>query len=132
MKTTLRLSFLSLAISALLIGCGKQNAIIDAHNEMARIEKDTINGINSIQDANSQAEYLRQGINRMKKVDLTGCPEDYRDAFHELIDVWKNCKSALEAGNIPAADQFLSQSPIKAAKLNRIAEKHGVVITGGL
>jgi len=132
MKTTLRLSFLSLAISALLIGCGKQDAIIDAHNEMVEIESDLVKEYNANFLAQGQADALGNAIRKIQKIDVSDCPEDYQEAWRDLIKLWRDCKAALESGNIDLANILIGQNPKKASKLNRIAKSHGVKILGSL
>lgn len=132
MKTTLRLSFLSLAISALLIGCGKQDAIIEAHNELVKIEQSMVNRYNASFLAQGQADALDSAIREVEKIDVSDCPDDYQEAWRDVIKVWRDWKAALGTGNIDLADELNERSQAKIKKLNRVATSHGVKILGSL
>lgn len=130
MKTILNLSFL-FCIGSLLIGCAEQNAIIKVHNQLVEIESTLVDSYNSSSTLESQAKAIGFGIEEINRIDISGCPTDYQDAWNDLINNWREWNSALEKGDIEEADIAFENSYANIIKLNRIAESHGVTIIGG-
>jgi hypothetical protein len=130
MKSILHLSFL-FCISFLLVSCTKQNAIIEAHNQLVKIESTLVDRYNSSSTLESQAKAVAYGIEQINRIGISECPTDYQDAWNDLINGWREWKRTLEKGDIEGADIINTNCYRKVIKLNRIAESHGVTIIGG-
>lgn len=109
-------------------GCGKQNTIIKAHNQMASIESTMVDSYNESTTADEQATAVKTALDALNRVDISKCPADYQRAWGELASLWTEWHAALMAKDIPTVDSLAKQSPVRAETLNSIARSHGVQI----
>ena len=125
-----KLAVIPFIFAAILLagGCGKQNTIIKAHNQMVPIESAMIDSYNSSTTAAEQAAAVEIAVDSMQRIDVSGCPPDYQTAWQDVIQLWNRWQSALNSENINEADALGEQSPLKVSALNRIAKIHGVEI----
>ncbi|MED5586311.1 MAG: hypothetical protein VYB61_08150 [Verrucomicrobiota bacterium] len=75
-----------------------------------------------------QAEAISSAIRRMQRIDIKNCPQDYQNAWDDVIDLWIKCERALQSEDISSAENLMDLHPLKVEKLNSIAESHGLVI----
>jgi len=113
-------------LAFLITGCGKQNSIIKAHNQMVAVESSMVDFINSAGNAGEQAAAVETALNSIQKIDVSECPHDYQVAWQEVIQTWKKLATALKNRDIVLAEQLIKESPVKTSTLNRIAQSHGV------
>ena len=128
MKPTKILLFSLLSLTFLLGGCAKQNAMIEAHNSLASIESSMIDQYNGATLIIEQAEAISSAIRRLQRIDIKNCPQDYQNAWDNVIDHWIKWERALQSEDISSADTLCDMHPLIVEKLNSIAESHGLVI----
>ncbi len=130
--TSAKSKFLSLLLFSLLLsvffigGCSKQDAIIEVHNQLVSIESSMIDQYNGATLMAEQAEAVASGVRRMKRIEIKNCPQDYQNAWDDVIDLWTKWERALRSEDFASADNLGSQSPTLVHKLNLIAKSHGV------
>ena len=127
-----KLAVIPFIFAAILLtgGCGKQNTIIKAHNQMAAIESTLVDSYNLSTTADQQATAVKTALDALNSVDISKCPADYQRGWSEMSDLWSEWHAALLDKDIPTVDRLAKQSPVRAKTLNSIAESHGVKITG--
>jgi hypothetical protein len=127
-----KLTVIPFIFAAILLagGCGKQNTIIKAHNQMATIESTLVDSYNLSTTVDQQATAVKTGLDALNSVDISKCPADYQRGWSEMADLWTEWHAALLAKDIPTVDRLAKQSPVRAKTLNSIAETHGVKIIG--
>ncbi len=119
----------SLLSSAFFLGsCSKQDAIVNAHNQLASIESSMIDQYNGATLMVEQAEAVASAIRRVQRIDITNCPQDYQNAWDDVIDLWTRWERALISENSDSANLLASQSPTTVSRLNSIAKSHGVLV----
>lgn len=128
MKNTKILLFSLLSLTFLLGGCAKQNAIIEAHNSLASIESSMIDQYNGATLLIEQAEAISSAIRRMQRIDIKNCPQDYQNAWDDIIDHWTKWERICRSGDIDTAFTLASQSATIVSRLNPIAKSHGVTV----
>ena len=129
MKTKLTLLVTVLAAALFVGGCsGKADAIIEVHNQMAKIESAMVNQVNGARTSAGQAAAMKTAVGKMLAIDISKCPENYQAQWNDVIQLWKKLQQAYEDEDEGAVDNLLPQSPIKTGQLNKIAESHGVEI----
>ena len=87
-----------------------------------------IDQYNTNKTIETQAKVIERAIQRMEAVRITRCPDDYREAWDNLINLWRNWRYALEAGEIVRGNKLASQHNELCDRLNEIAREHGVQI----
>ena len=117
-----------LPLALLMVACGKQQAIINVHNQLVAIESTMVNSYNAANSAAGQASAVNTAVAAIQRIDVSECPPDYQAGWREVLQTWKEWETALSAGDIPLADKFASDSPMKTQALNAIAKSHGVQI----
>ncbi|MDE0840474.1 MAG: hypothetical protein OSB41_15685 [Kiritimatiellae bacterium] len=125
-----KLAIIPFIFAAILLagGCGKQNTIIKAHNQLGPIESTMVDSYNSSTTADEQATAVKTALDALNRVDISKCPADYQQAWGELADLWTEWHAALLAEDIPTVDSLAKQSPVRAKTLNSIARSHGVQV----
>ena len=126
MKNNLAVITFIFAAALLAGGCGKQNKIIKAHNQLGPIESTMVDSYNSSTTADEQATAVKTALDALNRVDISKCPADYQRAWGELADLWTEWHAALLAKDIPTVERLGRQSPVRAKTLNSIARSHGV------
>jgi len=114
-----------------------EKALIEAHNEMARLERDYANAVDRTDGASSEAEGIRQVRDALDlfhvslmKVDVSGCPDDYKKTFTDLINVVEDMKDALDDDDFDKCVRLNQERLSIAQQLNGNMEKHGLEILG--
>jgi PBP1b-binding outer membrane lipoprotein LpoB len=128
MKTTKILLFSLLSLTFLLGGCAKQNAIIEAQNQLVEIESSLVDQYNVAEEVEEAADILASAIRRMQRIDISNCPQDYQNAWDDIIDHWTKWERICRSGDIDTAFTFASQSATIVSRLNPIAKSHGVTV----
>ena len=126
MKNNLAAIKFIFAAALLAGGCGKQNKIIKAHNQMVAIESTMVDSFNSSITADGKATAVKTALDSLNRIDINKCPADYQRAWGELADLWTQLHAAILANDIPTVNRLLEQSPVRVTTLNTIAKSHGI------
>ena len=120
----------SLAGVALLLGCGQQ-ALMDAHNKMVALERHFVNTVQQAGNLESQERMVdacNAFHNGLKNVDISGCPDDYKKVYNDLIDVVGKISVAASAlpDSLAEWGQLNQQRLTITKQLNQLGADHGL------
>lgn len=119
----------------LMGGCGSQ-AVKGVHNKINTLESTFVSRFNQATKQQGLDVIIKQKASACKqyhegilKIDLSGCPDDYKKAVGELADAVGQLSEAWNGGDVLKTKE-LDQKRMSATKnLNRVAEDHGLTIS---
>ena len=124
------LLMVSLAGVVLLLGCGQQ-ALMDAHNKMVALEGNFVNTVQqgaNLESPERMVDACNAFHNGLKNVDISGCPDDYKKAYNDLIDVVGKISVAASAlpDNMAEWEQLNQERLTITKQLNQLGADHGL------
>tara|TARA_B100001758_G_C18274812_1_gene538338 strand:- start:456 stop:845 length:390 start_codon:yes stop_codon:yes gene_type:complete len=126
MKLFLKLILLTTFL--VLISCSSQDNILKVHNEIVKIESETIEEYNNQSTIYAQSAAIKLAVSKLEQLDTNGLPQDYKNAILGVKEAWEGWQRALDQANIEKADVFNDLSQERIENLNKVAESNGLII----